>query len=66
MKKVWIAQIISLLTLFIGVLLLGIEIFMKRMDPDRIILFAVIAGAGLLGTCACGIWRAFWGNAKKK
>jgi len=56
MKKVWIAQIVFLLVLVIGVLLLALEIF-GHMDPNRVILLAVITGVGLLGNCACALWR---------
>lgn len=59
MTKARIAQIIFLLAMIMGVLLLGLEIFAGHMEPDKIILFAVITGAGLLGTCACAFWRAF-------
>ncbi len=59
MKKVYLAQIIFLLVMAVGVFLLGLEIFAGHMDPDRIIIFAVVAGAGLLGTCICALWRAF-------
>lgn len=58
MKKVFLIQALCLLVLVLGVLLLGIEIFWKHpMDPDRITLFAVLTGAGLLGTCSCALWR---------
>lgn len=64
MKKVWFAQVICLLVLILGVLLLGMEIFWKPMDPDRVTLFAVLAGAGLLGTCGCALWRAYGSQNK--
>lgn len=65
MKKVWIAQIVCLLVLVIGAVLLGSEIF-GHMDPDRVILFAVITGVGLLGSCACTLWRVHGQLAGKK
>lgn len=64
MKKSVIVQIICLLALTAGVLFLGIEIFLKHMSPDRVILFAVIAGAGLLGTCGCALWRVLGSQNK--
>lgn len=65
MKKLWIAQIALLLVLVMGILLLGLEIF-GHMNPDRVILFAVITGVGLLGSCACALWRvhARWAGKK--
>ncbi len=65
MKKIWITQIAFLLVLVFGALLLGLEIF-GHMDPDRVILFAVITGTGLLGNCACTFWRVHGRLAGKK
>ncbi len=67
MKKIWFAQVICLLVLIAAVLLLGVEIFGKHpMDPDRVTLFAVLTGAGLLGTCGCALWRVYRQQAGKK
>lgn len=49
MNKLWIAQVVFLLVLVIGAGLLSLEIFARHMDPDRVILFAVVTGVGLLG-----------------
>lgn len=57
MKRLWIAQIVFFLVLVTGIILLGLEIFVRGMDPDRVILFAVITGVGLLGSCVCALWR---------
>ena len=66
MKMVFLIQVLCLLVLVLGVLLLGIEIFWKHpMDPDRITLFAVFTGAGLLGTCGCALWRVVFQQKKQ-
>lgn len=65
MKRIWIAQILFLLALVIGIMLLGLEIF-GHMDPDRVILFTVLTGVGLLGSCACTLWRVHGQLAGKK
>ncbi len=66
MKKMFIAQIVFLLVMVVGAGLLSLEIFARHMDPDRVILFAVIAGVGLLGNSACTLWRVHDQWAGKK
>lgn len=59
MKKSLTAQIVFLVVMLVGLLLLGVEIFLGHMDPGRVIAFAIVTGVGLLGNCACAFWRVF-------
>ena len=55
--KLRIASIVFLVVALIAMIPLTLEVF-GRMDPDTMMISAVIVGIGLLGSCVCTIIRS--------
>ena len=57
MSKIHIAQIIFVVIEILAFIPLTIEVF-GDMEPDIIIISALVMGIGLFGSCICGVIRA--------
>ncbi len=64
MSKIHIAQIIFVVIEILAFIPLTIEVF-GDMEPDIIIVSALVMGIGLFGSCICGVTRAVRDERKK-